>query len=241
MKLKRLRITMISLITFLFTSLMVIGQPKTDLTPEDEYDYREDPREIVTKVKEQVEVRVGTDMWDGEEMVAKNVIPLKVTVDNANEDPIIVSYKEFDLENNDGREYSVMPLYKYDVDLDRLVLDKDFHVIPEPYYEQTNFYVYPFYEPAYSGIETTDFDYVLDPEIQQKYFLWNAMDKELPTQNMRMKALTEGVLDKDGIVSGYLYFEDVLPTDEKVTFNFDIVNANTGEKEATIKIPYYVE
>ena len=241
MKLKRLKITMISLITFLFTSLMVIGQSKTNLTPEDEYNFREDPREIVTKVKNLVEVRVGSDMWNGKEIVSKNVIPLKVTVDNASEDPIIVSYNKFDLENNEGREYSAIPLYKYDVDLNRLVLDKDFHVIPEPYYKQTNFYVYPFYEPVYSGIETTDIDYVVKPEIQRKYFLWNAMNKELPTQNMRMKALTEGVLDKDGVVSGYLFFEDVLPTDEKVTFTFDIVNANTGEQEGVIEIPYYVE
>jgi len=241
MKLKRLKIMIIPLIALLFTSSMVIGQTKTDLIPDDEYKFREDPREVAVKVKDRVEVRVGSDMWDGKDIVAKNVIPLQITIDNGSEDPIVISYNEFDLKNNEGREYSVLPLYMYDIDLDKIVMEKDYKVVPKPSYKLNNFYIYPLYSPIYTGIETTHYDYVVDPNIQKKYFLWNAMDNELPTQNMRNKALTEGVLDKDGIVSGYLFFEDVLPTDEKVTFNFDIVNANTGETEGTIEIPYYVD
>lgn len=241
MKLKKLKIMMISLTTFLISSIVLSGQTKTDLTPKDEYKFKEDPREIVVKVKDNVEVTVGSDMWDGKEMVAKNVIPLRVTVDNAGDDPIVVSYNEFHLVNSKGKEYAVLPLYEYDLDLDRIVIDKDFHVIPEPAYEQNNFYMYPMYEPLYPGIEITDYNYIVDPEIQKKYFLWSAMDENLPTQNMRQKALTEGVLNEDGMVSGYLYFEDVLPTDEKVEFTFDVVNASTGEKEGTIEIPYYIE
>lgn len=55
-----------------------------------------------------------------------------------------------------------------------------------------------------------------------------------------MKALPEGVLDIDGIVSGFLYFESIDPTDKEVTFMFDIVNAETGKKKGTIEIPFYV-
>ncbi len=57
---------------------------------------------------------------------------------------------------------------------------------------------------------------------------------------MRFKALPQGVLDKDGIVSGFLYFEKVDSDAGRVDFIYELTNAVTGEDRGKIIIPYLV-
>lgn len=169
---------------FLYTTT-IIGQQKTDIIPKEELDFREDPRERSTVVSYKVEVTVGSDMWDGKEVVAENVIPLRVTIDNGNEDPIAIKYENFRLENYEGKEYSALPVYQMDVDKEMVVVDKELQLIPEPVYELENYFIYPIYSPVYRGFLTTEYDYVLDPEIQEKFMRWETIDGDLPTNNMQ--------------------------------------------------------
>ncbi len=236
----RMKKIFIPFLTLLFSSLLLMGQTRTDLTPKEEYMAKEDPRELTKKVKDKVELTAGSDMWDGKDEVPKNVTPLRITIDNGGEDPIIVRYNGFELNNSEGYEYSALPLYQMDTELEKLIVDKDVRVIPEPYYEFNNHFIYPIYGPIYTGIETTQYDYIIDQEIQEKFLKWETMNADLPTQEMRRKALPEGILDRDGIVSGFLFFEKVRPTDDVVDLEFDIINARTGETKDTIEIPFYV-
>ena len=230
----------ISTVFFLLSSLMIFAQEKSILTPVNELDGREDPRELEKVVAGMVEVTLGTDMWDGEDVVPENVTPIQVTIDNANEKPIVINYNKFALVNTDGEKYYPMPLYAVDLEMKQLIMDKDFEMFPKPIYEYDNYFLYPIYDPVYTGVEFTQYAYEIDPEIQAKFIDWDTMDADLPTQEMRTKALPEGVLDIDGIVSGFLYFEQVDPNDDKVTFMFDIVDAETGEKIDTALLQYYV-
>ncbi len=240
MKKNKINFWMFTMIFFLLSSLVLFGQRKTTLIPKEEYNAREEPRAQVTVVDHLVELTVGSDTWEGD-TVPKYVNPIRITIDSGREDPIVVRYNNFVITNRDGKKYSVMPLYEMDAKLKKLVFDKDYEIIPKPFYDYKNYSIFPIYEPAYKTIEITDYDYIIDPYIQEKYMDWAAMDADLPTQEMRMKALPEGILDIDGIVSGFLFFEKVNPNDKEVTLKFDIVDAKSNKKISTIEIPFFVQ
>jgi hypothetical protein len=48
----------------------------------------------------------------------------------------------------------------------------------------------------------------------------------------------EGVLNDEGIISGFLYFPRVPKDAEGVRFDFLLVNADTGDSFGTISIPF---
>ncbi len=63
----------------------------------------------------------------------------------------------------------------------------------------------------------------------------------LPTRDMLRRALPEGTLENGGIISGFLYFQDVGEREARVTLQARLVDAHTGEPFGTLSIPFRVE
>jgi hypothetical protein len=63
----------------------------------------------------------------------------------------------------------------------------------------------------------------------------------LPTRDMLRRALPQGTLEDGGIVSGFLYFQDVGGSERRVTLQARLVDARTGEPFGTLSIPFQVE
>lgn len=63
----------------------------------------------------------------------------------------------------------------------------------------------------------------------------------LPTKHMQEVALPEALVRPRGELSGYVYFERVPPSNEQVTLNFELVNADTGQSFGTASIPFVVD
>ena len=61
---------------------------------------------------------------------------------------------------------------------------------------------------------------------------------ELPTQDMLVRAIPEGVLQPGGTVDGFLYFETVPKGVESVTFTYQLHDANSRESLGTVQIPF---
>jgi hypothetical protein len=58
---------------------------------------------------------------------------------------------------------------------------------------------------------------------------------------MLSQALPEGVLQPGGRVAGFLYFHRIRQSDGRVTFAEDVIDANTRERIATLRIPLLVQ
>ncbi len=62
----------------------------------------------------------------------------------------------------------------------------------------------------------------------------------LPTQDMLQQALPEGVLEVDGRVEGFLYFQGVAERERQVVLQARLVDGKTDEAFGTLDIPFQV-
>lgn len=61
---------------------------------------------------------------------------------------------------------------------------------------------------------------------------------ELPTRDMLVHAIPEGVLEEGGVVDGFIYFP-ILPKEaQSVRFAFELVDANTGEPQGAVSLDF---
>jgi hypothetical protein len=58
---------------------------------------------------------------------------------------------------------------------------------------------------------------------------------------MLAKGIPEGVLEPKGHISGFLYFDKLPENLERVTFEADLVNSQTGDLFGTVRIPLLVQ
>lgn len=71
-----------------------------------------------------------------------------------------------------------------------------------------------------------------DPMYNEHYYsYW----RELPTPDMRRRALPDGVLESGGRAEGWFYFEKVQDNVDRLTFRADLVHAETGRQFGEIR------
>jgi hypothetical protein len=58
---------------------------------------------------------------------------------------------------------------------------------------------------------------------------------------MLAKGIPEGVLEPEGRISGFLYFEKLPDNLDRITFEADLINARTGVTLGTVRIPFVIE
>ncbi|QDG49522.1 hypothetical protein FIV42_01850 [Persicimonas caeni] len=66
---------------------------------------------------------------------------------------------------------------------------------------------------------------------------------QLPTGEMLVRALPEGVIDPGGRITGFVYFEDlesIEPTPDRVTFRYVLVDAEANRRFGVVEIPFDV-
>lgn len=101
------------------------------------------------------------------------------------------------------------------------------------------FAVAPYLAPIYPGFIPAPDPFYSDPEYYDYYYdRWRYLT--LPTIEMMQQALPEGVLDTNGGLSGYLYFEKITASARAVSFQMDLT-AETGERFGVVSIPLVVK
>jgi hypothetical protein len=79
-----------------------------------------------------------------------------------------------------------------------------------------------------------------NPFYPDPYYGGYRCEEPLPTQDMLAQALPEGVLEAEGRVEGFLYFQGVTARESQVLLQARLVDANTGESFGTLDIPFQV-
>lgn len=210
---------------------------------------------------EGVQVDVDAAAWEAEPEDLDTVLPLKVTVENDSGRPLRLRFREFALVGPQGSRLAALPPLTLDgvalvntpaADLEPEDIGESseseegiggsgLEPMPlegpvEPDFEAEGYYVSPSYGDFWRGLQPWAGPFPTDAVYYDTYLAqWPV---NLPTEDMLRRALPEGVVVNGGEVSGFLYFQDVPPGTEYVSFQFDLVDANTGQQFGTVRIPF---
>ncbi len=182
-----------------------------------------------------VNVVVQTDAWTGRPEVLTEVTPLRVTIRNNSQNPLVIRYNTFAMVSPTGVRYSALPPYRIEGEIDSPRLG-NYNPVNEPGFEYDRFDVAPYYSPVYPGLSAYGGPFYTDRYYYNYYSsYWNEI--ELPTAEMLQRVLPEGVIQPGGSVAGFLYFEKIPSELELVRFRADLVNAQNGNIFGEISIP----
>jgi hypothetical protein len=174
-----------------------------------------------------VRVIVNEEPWKGEPgNLPDFVTPLKVTIVNDSDAPVLIRYRDFQLTAEAGLQTNALPPFQ----IQRPGVET---VAVRPFFPSERFFLfgpyaawYPQY-PLWGG----PFDY--DPAWYDQSYRWQP---SLPTPDMLQKALPEGVLQPGGRATGYLYFNR-LPGPGRVEFQAHFAEPDTQRRVADVDIP----
>lgn len=181
----------------------------------------------VAKEVKGVSVTVSGDAWKGEKQIREHVTPVKITIKNNHGTLLKVTYSFFSLTDDSGNLYAALPPYSVQGSISETA--------KSPFY-CPGFYVPPYYSPFYPRLPGYYDPFYYDPFYYQYYY--PCLQKvNLPTKEMLDVALPEGVLKNGAEITGFLYFQKIGKA-EDYTFAMDLVDAKTGERFGTIRIPF---
>jgi len=211
-----------------------------------------------------VVVLIDGNAWNGDPSnLGELFTPVMVTIQNNSGKSVRVSYPDFNLSSSNGFTSAAIPPMKAKGQISRA--DPTPSAVPvqlavyEP--EQTGrgalsgriqlaafehergfhhdrFLVAPHFSSFYPGWEAWPYAYPYDPFYYDS--LYASWPEKLPTQDMLSKALPEGVVQNNGMVSGFVYFKGVGSQETSVTFVMNIADASNGESIGQVKVPFAV-
>jgi hypothetical protein len=184
-----------------------------------------------------VHVTVKADSWAGWPRELTEVIPLLVSVENKSGHPVRLRYKEFQLAPPTGAARAALPVF----DIRGRETVGTTGVLSGPYpYILDGFLVAPYLAPLYPHLHPFRGPFAFDPLFYSTYYpAFRSIP--LPTGDMVLKALPEGVLEPGGRITGFLYFRGDDVEGDRATFQMDVVDARTGRTVGTARVPLEID
>lgn len=183
-------------------------------------------------------------MWPGDVDIEEALVPIEVRIENASDHKIRISYSDFGLVTETGTRYAALPPYRVEGSVTELATSSRYGPIGRTAFTHRGFYVAPHYAPIYTTLPRfTVRDLYYDPYYYGHYYpYWtNARIRvELPTADMLRLAIPEGVLDENGELEGFLYFEKIPAylAGSRINFHMELTDAISGVRFATLHIPF---
>ncbi len=178
-----------------------------------------------------VDVEVKPNAWSGVPSNLTKVTPLLIKIDNQHSESIRLRYNEFILRAKDGRQFHALPPF----DIKGSQVDRLNYNFPV-----SGFVIAPYQWRFFPAFPRVRGGFALDGIYYGAYH--PAMNRlRLPTSDMIVKALPEGVLEPQGKITGFLYFENVDRDLEEIDFVAQIVSAESKATVGEIRIPFKVQ
>lgn len=180
----------------------------------------------------EIEMKVETDAWqDFPRNLNKELIPVRIRLENHSTHPLRIQYGLFSLEYAD-QHFAALPLFS----IQRTITVKNPNYLPR--FIGSEFYVAryaaPYYDRAYPVV---DFPY--DAYYYDRYYPY--WEVQLPTKDMIEHAIPEGVLYPKGFVQGFLYFQKPPKRSRNLNLKLNLLDQTSAEKFGEISIPYYYQ
>lgn len=107
-----------------------------------------------------------------------------------------------------------------------------------PEFDSDNFYAAPYWGYAYPGIGWWSGYWGAPYGYYNMYYPYMRR-YHLPTRSMLRKGIPEGVVDKGGYISGFLYFQKPSKNaSQPLEFTARLIDAKTGRQFGTLEIPF---
>lgn len=224
----------------LAAALLLAGcQGAADLEPAPPADQVATTRDAARAVVQDVEVTAQAVDWPGPRDIGSEVTPLRLVLTNHSERPLRVRYQEFALIDGQGRRHAALPPWRMQGAVAEEVTARLSGPITDPLVVHSGFLVAPAYRTIYPTWDRWTGTFAHDPWWYDTYATyWREIP--LPTPSMRAHGLPEGVLQPDGHLEGWLFFEHVDPDRERVVLRVDLVEADRGREVGEVRIPFRV-
>lgn len=188
-------------------------------------------------------ITARAEAWPGLKSIENLVTPMKVTLRNHSDRPLRVRYSDFALVNESGKRFAALPPYGIKGTVNAPQLDVGATPIVRPGIRTHRFRVAVPYRVVYPSLSagTTVSRVYADPRYYAYYYpYWQRTNVELPTAEMLRRVLPEGILDPNGELEGFLYFEYVgsESSGTEINFHADLIDAESGQMFATLHIPF---
>ncbi|HON10857.1 MAG TPA: hypothetical protein PLE24_08305 [Chitinispirillaceae bacterium] len=187
-----------------------------------------------------VSIMLETQAWTGRPDILDKITPIRITLQNKSGDLLLIRYNVFRLEGlTSGDSYAALPPYEI-----RGTLDDPWIILPYPLPLPSavvcqKFSVAPYCSRMYPAFPVYQDSFTVDSLYYSRYYtVWAKI--ELPTEEMLIKVLPDGVIEQGGYVSGFLYFEKIDRNEEELLFTADLIDALRGRLLGTITIPLQV-
>jgi hypothetical protein len=175
-----------------------------------------------------VRITVQADAWDGDYHVANAVQPMRVTITNGSKESLRVRYGDFALIAANGHRHGALPPYKVEGDLLQPMMANTYMPIITPAFGYRRFFIAPYFARLYPGIPAYVRGYPLYDPGYYAYYHQAFVQSIRPTVEMLGRAMPEGVIESDGQLSGFLYFERADPKWTSLTFRATLVAVRDG-------------
>lgn len=187
-------------------------------------------RETKDAQLEGIEVTATVKAWPGDAFIKKEVTPVRLTIENGSDaHSVDVSYSRFRIIEDDADVRRALPPFEIEGEAPDARVGAKYEVIDYDWVG-TEYDVYDVYDPLYGDdVVVSDSERIYEPDYYVDHYTYWA-DTSLPTTEMLVLALPEGVVKPSGKVVGWMYFEEVDATADEVLLKADIVDAVTGEK-----------
>lgn len=175
-----------------------------------------------------VRVTVQADAWDGDDHVTNAVQPMRVTITNGSKQALRVRYGDFALVAANGHRHGALPPYKVEGDLLQPMMANSYMPLVAPAFGYRRFYIAPYFARLYPGVPAYVRGYPLYDPGYYAYYHQAFVQSIRPTVEMLGRAMPEGVIEADGQLSGFLYFERADPKWTTLTFRATLVAVRDG-------------
>lgn len=156
-----------------------------------------------------VQVIAQTTNWPSGAKVLEKVEAVRVRITNNGDQPLQIRYGNIRLVAKDGSTYAAIPPFA----IHGSVPTREMAVVGDPLFMYSGYMTAPYYYGVYPNIVLYDGPFAYDAGYYDTYApYWTS--EALPTPEMIAWALPEGVLQPQGYVDGYVYFQRV-PSDKK--------------------------
>lgn len=190
-----------------------------------------------------VTITVDPNAWRGGVSITNAVTPMHVRIENGSGEKLAIRYRQFAMLGETGERYAALPPYEIRGTVAGAGPARRYPPVDRLGFTHERFYVAPFYHVMYPSLAVYHgHPFFFDPFYYDGYYpRWSRVRTELPTPEMLRVALPEGVLEEDGVLAGFLYFEPFEPQASPVTFQADVVDIVSGETLGTVAIPFVVQ
>jgi hypothetical protein len=192
------------------------------------------PSAAVTE-SDAVRLVVEPGAWTGyPSNLRREVLPLKVTVENRSEQPVRLRYEDFALESGQGVRYTPLPPFRIEGSVVQRAETPVYRLVPRFGYHR--FLVAPWYMPYYVGLHPWRYGWSFSPAYYDAYYpRWEV---DLPTSDMLERAMPEGSVEPGGMVTGFLYFPTIDDGIEHITFEAELTQGADGATVAALSVPF---